>query len=714
MDTPGGTITHVRKRDGSLQAFDAGRIECAIASAMSEVGRPNVEEARRLTGIVVGELGRLKPPPSVEQIQDVVERILAEQGHPEVAKAYILYRHAHAELRETKSALGIRDDLKLSVNAAKVLQARYLQKNEKGEVIETPRQMMERVARAVAKVDELYREDVARAEEEFLRALLRLEFLPNSPTLMNAGTPLGQLSACFVLPVGDSMTEIFEAVRHMALIHQSGGGTGFSFSHLRPAGDVVRSTGGIASGPVSFMQVFDTATSVIKQGGRRRGANMAVLRVDHPDIVEFITVKAERRGLQNFNLSVSVPDAYMAAVRDNHDYPLINPRTGQPVARKNARDIFELIVTCACRCGDPGLIFLDAINRDNPTPQLGQIEATNPCGEQPLLPYESCNLGSINVAAFVEDGQLQWDRIAALIPIAVHFLDNVCDASRFPLPQIEHITRANRKIGLGVMGFAETLIKLGIPYNSEEGVAFGERLMKFINETAHAASVALARRRGSFPNFEGSLWQRRNYPCMRNATVTTIAPTGTISMIANVSSGIEPLFALSYFRNVLNGARLMEQNALFEHTARQRGFYSRELMAEIARRGSVQGMDIVPKDVQRLFVTAFDVAPEWHVRMQAAFQRHTDNSVSKTVNLPSSATPGDVRRTYLLAYALQCKGITIYRYGSVPAQVLQISAAADALQGPPAPETAPGELAEFADYITCDADFSGECRECAT
>ena len=719
MSTTPRPITHVRKRDGSLQPFDPGRIERAIAGAMSEVGPINEPEARRLATEVIDALRTLEPPPAVEQIQDVVERVLAEQGHPDVAKAYILYRRDHTELREAKSALGVRDDLKLTVNAAKVLQARYLMKNEKGLVIETPRQMMQRVAHAVAGFDDLFGDEMygeykGRSETEFADMLTRLEFLPNSPTLMNAGTPLGQLAACFVLPVGDSMSEIFEAVRHMALIHQSGGGTGFSFSRLRPAGDVVRSTGGIASGPVSFMSVFDTATNVIKQGGRRRGANMAILRVDHPDIVDFITVKAERRGLQNFNLSVAVPDAFMAAVRDNKDYDLINPRTREAVGRKNARDIFDLITTSAWRCGDPGLVFIDAINRDNPTPQLGEFEATNPCGEQPLLPYESCNLGSINVAALVEGGQLQWDRLERLIPIAVHFLDNVCDGSRFPLPQIEQITRANRKIGLGLMGFAEVLIKLGIPYDSEEGVAFGEKLMKFVNEKAHAASVELAHRRRSFDNFKGSLWERRGYTAMRNATVTTIAPTGTISMIAGVSSGIEPLFALSYFRNVLGGARLMEQNVLFEQVARSRGFYSKELMTEIARRGSVRGLKQVPDDVQRVFVTAFDVAPEWHVRMQAAFQKHTDNSVSKTVNLPSSATPGDVRRIYLLAYSLKCKGITIYRYGSVPGQVLQVTAAAEGVQRPVSPDQVGDELAEFADYVTCDAEFSGECRECAT
>jgi len=715
MNEPAGQLTHVRKRDGSLQPFDPDRIRRAIAGAMSDIGSIDDAEARRLTAEVVGRLGSIGTPPAVEEIQDVVERVLAALGHADVAKAYILYRRSRAEVRETKSALGIRDDLKLSLNAAKVLHARYLLKNEKGEVIETPRQMLQRVAHAVAEADRAYEgEDAARAEREFLEMLVRMEFLPNSPTLMNAGTPLGQLAACFVLPVGDSMAEIFDAVRNMALIHQSGGGTGFSFSRLRPAGDVVRSTMGVASGPVSFMRVFDTATDVVKQGGRRRGANMAILRADHPDIVDFVTAKAERRGLQNFNLSVAVTDAFMAAVRDNADYHLINPRTGQPAGKRNARALFDLIAASAWRCGDPGLVFIDAVNRDNPTPQLGEIEATNPCGEQPLLPYESCNLGSINVSAFVDAGHFQWERFERIIPTAVHFLDNVCDVSRHPLPQVEQVTRGNRKIGLGVMGFAEALVKLSIPYDSAEGLAFGERLMQRLNDNAHTASVELARRRGSFAHLEGSRWQQRGYDCLRNATVTTIAPTGTISMIAGVSSGIEPIFALSYFRNVLGGAKLMEENALFQQAAQAGGFYSRALMTQIARRGSVRDMKEVPAQVRRLYATAFDVAPEWHVRMQAAFQRHTDNSVSKTVNLPSSATPSDVRRIYLLAYALKCKGITVYRYGSLPGQALQITAAAEQLQRPTLTDDAEQELSDYADYLTCDTDFSGECRECAT
>ncbi len=517
----------------------------------------------------------------------------------------------------------------------------------------------------------------------------------NSPTLMNAGTDIGQLSACFVLPVYDSIEGIFDALKCMALIHKSGGGTGFSFSRLRPKGDIVGSTKGVASGPVSFMKIFDVATEVIKQGGRRRGANMGILRVDHPDIVEFITAKEKEGVLSNFNISVGITDSFMEAVEEDGSFDLINPRNGEHVRSVRARDIFDLIVTMAWRTGDPGLVFLDEINRHNPTPHIGTIESTNPCGEVPLLPFESCNLGSINLSRMVDDGEINWERLRSTVRVAVHFLDNVIDANKYPIPEIEKMTKANRKIGLGVMGFAEMLIKMGIPYDSEEGVAMAEKVMSFISEEARRKSVELGEERGSFPNFNGSVWERRGYKSMRNATVTSIAPTGTISIIAGTSSGIEPLFAVSYIRNVL-GTQFFEVNQVFEKIAKERGFYSSSLIAEVTRLGSIQGIKGIPEDVKRIFVTALDISPEWHVRMQAAFQKYTDNAVAKTVNLPNDATLEDVRRVFLLAYKLKCKGITVYRYGSRSGQVLTVG------------ERGREEVSNQP-YIQVDSEFSGGC-----
>jgi ribonucleoside-diphosphate reductase alpha chain len=525
-----------------------------------------------------------------------------------------------------------KDEMTLSLNAEEILKRRYLLKDERGEVIETPPQMFARVAKAVASAEQKYgksKEDVRELERRFYQLTSDLEFLPNSPTLMNAGTELGQLAACFVLPVEDSMEGIFGAVKNMAVIHQSGGGTGFSFSRLRPKGDVVKSTGGIASGPVSFMRVFDVATGVIKQGGKRRGANMGILNVDHPDIMEFIRAKGEGE-FANFNTSIAVTDEFMRLLERNGAYDLINPRTHEVVSSVNAREVFDEIVTYAWKVGDPGLIFIDEINRHNPLPALGAIEATNPCSEQPLLPSESCTLGSVNVSRFVTavGGEVDWERLKAAIWLGVRFLDDVIDVNRYPLPEIEEMSRANRKIGLGVMGFAELLIKLGIPYDSTDALSVAERLMRFVTEEARQCSQALGLERGSFPNFELSSW--RIYKAMRNATVTTIAPTGTISIIAGCSSGIEPLFAVAFVRNVMGG--MLEINGLFNAIAKERGFYSKELIAEIAKRGSITDIDGIPADIKRLFVTALDISPEWHVRMQAAFQKYTDNAVSKCIS----------------------------------------------------------------------------------
>ncbi|MEM2873789.1 MAG: vitamin B12-dependent ribonucleotide reductase [Nitrososphaerales archaeon] len=693
-------IQEIQKRDGRIVKFEAGKIANAIHKAFIAVNREDGEEAKRLSDQVVAILeerfgGKI---PHVENVQDIVEETLIRNGYADVAKAYILYRRKRTEIREAKKFFGVADELKLSVNAVSVLERRYLQKNEEGKVIETPRQMFERVAKTIAAADLLYNKatDVESVEEEFLRLMTSLEFIPNSPTLMNAGTRIGQLSACFVLPVGDSMQSIFDTLKYAALIHQTGGGTGFSFSRLRPKGDVVGSTKGIASGPVSFMRIYDTATDVIKQGGRRRGANMGILRVDHPDIIEFITAKSKEGFLTNFNISVALTDSFMKALEKDDEYELINPRTKMPVNKLKASNVFNLMATMAWATGDPGAIFIDRINEFNPTPQIGEIESTNPCGEQPLLPYESCNLGSINLSNMVKDDIL-WDKLRYTIRASVHFLDNVIDVNKFPLPQTESITKANRKIGLGVMGFADMLIQLGIPYDSKEALTMAEKLMSFISKEAIQKSVELADERGSFPNFDGSLWQKRGYKAIRNSTVTTIAPTGTISIIAGCSSGIEPIFAVSFVRNVLEGTKLLEVNPIFEEIAKKRGFYSADLMMEIAKKGSVQEIDGVPEDVKRLFVTALDIEPEWHVRMQAAFQKYTDNAVSKTINLPHDASVEDVRDAYLLAYKLGCKGITVYRYGSKREQVLYLGSVLGVEKG------------ETLEYVSADPEYSGGC-----
>jgi ribonucleoside-diphosphate reductase alpha chain len=619
-----------------------------------------LEVAQPLPGMEEFVPRQTKQPMSPSQIRAIVKDVLTADEFSPQARSQVI------------------SGIKLSDNALRVLERRYLIKDGEGRVIETPQELFRRVARHIASAELIYNPeaDVSICEEAFYQLMGSLEFLPNSPTLMNAGRELGQLSACFVIPIEDSMESIFNAVKYTALIHKSGGGTGFSFSRLRPERDRVGSTGGVASGPVSFMRAFDVTTDVIKQGGMRRGANMAILSVEHPDVLRFIEVKEDPQVLTNFNLSVAVTDKFMKAVEKGTDYNLVNPRTGELTDKLNAKGVFDKIVDMAWRTGDPGVVFIDEINRHNPTPKLGKIESTNPCGEQPLLPFESCNLGSINLSKMVmhKDGQpfVDYDKLSQTVKLAVRFLDDVIEVNQFPLPEIAEMTKTTRKIGLGVMGFADILIQLGIPYDSEQGLAVAKEIAHFISEEADKASIELAQERGVFPAFQGSVYDMPDGPHFRNASRTTIAPTGSLSIIANCSSGIEPLFALSYVRHILEGEEFVEVNPYFEEAAQTGGFYSSDLMKQLAEGKRLKDVEEVPEEMKGLFVTAHDISPEWHVRMQAAFQKFTDSAVSKTVNFPSEATPDDVAKVYMLAYQEGLKGITIYRDRSRESQVLTV------------------------------------------
>ncbi len=559
--------------------------------------------------------------------------------------------------------------ISLTENALYILEKRYLKKDEQGKVAETPEEMFRRVAQTVASAELLYHPgaDVEVWSDEFYQIMASLEFLPNSPTLLNAGRELGQLSACFVLPVYDSLESIFEAVKNTALIHKSGGGTGFSLSRLRPAGDRVGSAGGVAGGPVSFIRAFSVAADTIRQGGIRQGCNIATLNVDHPDIMKFIVAKDNPDALTNFYISVVVTNEFMEAVKAGADYNLVNPHNNKVVGKLNAREVFNRIVEQTWKTGDPGIVFIDRIEQDNPTPQLGRLEGVCGCGEQILLPYESCNLGSINLTRMLQyknkTTRVDYHKLAGTVKVAIRFLDNIIDVNRFPLPETEEMTKKTRKIGLGVMGFADMLIQLGIPYNSEEALGVASDVMRFINEEAHKASVVLAEERGVFPAFEDSIYDVSSVR-LRNASCTTIAPTGTLSIIAGCSSGIEPNFALVFIRNLMEGEQLLEVNPYLEAVARREGCYSKELMKKLACGNHLSNMGNIPRKIRRLFVTALEMKGEWHVRMQAAFQKHTDNAVSKTVNLPGEATLGDIAEIYMMSYEAGLKGITVYRDGS--------------------------------------------------
>ncbi len=716
-------VTSTRRK---TRTINRNKVAGAVFAAAESMGITDRRLLEKLTEQVSQRLELAHPLPGMEELISPRSKYILSPPQVEAIVKEVL---AADELFSPQANVQVVSGIELSQNALRVLEKRYLIKDENGKAVEAPQELFRRVARNVASAELLYDSEAgtSHCEESFYRLMANLEFLPNSPTLMNAGRELGQLSACFVIPIEDSMESIFDAVKYTALIHKSGGGTGFSFSRLRPEKDRVGSTGGIASGPVSFMRTFDTTTDVIKQGGMRRGANMAILNVNHPDILRFITAKEDPNSLTNFNLSVAVTNDFMEAVKERADYDLVNPRTGDVAGKLNAREVFDKIVDLAWRTGDPGIVFIDEMNRHNPTPQLGRIESTNPCGEQPLLPFESCNLGSINLSKMVilHNNQMQVDygKLSQTVRLAVRFLDDVVDANRFPLPQISERTKATRKIGLGLMGFADMLIQLGIAYDSEQALSTAEEVMQFISEEANKASIELAGERGVFPAFEGSIYDVPGGSRFRNASRTTVAPTGSLSIIANCSSGIEPLFALSYVRHVLEGEELLEINPYFEKVARERGFYSNELMQQLAEGERLRDMEGVPDEVKRVFVTAHDISPEWHVKMQAAFQKSTDSAVSKTVNFPHEATREDIDKVYMMAYDKSLKGITIYRDRSRESQVLTIGEATETTEGKLVPRERPKITRGITErvstgcgyiYVTINFDEHGICEVFST
>lgn len=682
-------ITDIKKRDGSVVLFEQIKITNAIHKAIKAIDKKDGKLALKFSNeaIKILEQETGQSIPSVELVQDIVVRVLSSHDK-KLSEAYQQYRQKRTQIREAKFVVNVNGEkIRLTKNAVKVLESRYLIKDENGKLIETPEQLFKRVARNIALAERIFDKSttddrVQLIQDQIYEMMGRLEFLPNSPTLMNAGAPLQQLSACFVLSMDDSMESIFETVKEAALIHKTGGGTGFNFSKLRPRGDMVKSTSGVASGPISFMKVVDAATESIKQGGKRRGANMGILNADHPDLLEFITCKSDGTTLQNFNISVGAPDKFIEAALNNEKWSLVNPRNQKKIKEINAGETFDIIVSNAWETGDPGFLFLDKMNdwRGNSTPALGRIVTTNPCGEVPMFAYESCNLGSINLDKVLiqksNKYEIDWEKLKKLVHLCIRFLDNVIEMNKYPLPEIDAMSKAQRRLGLGIMGWADILIRLEIPYNSEEAIKLGEKLMSFFDKEAREASSKLAEERGVFPNYQYSVYPAKGVK-MRNCALTTIAPTGTIGIIAACSQGIEPIFALAYIRKSyigkgLDPVDLVEVNPLFEEVAKREGFYSEELMKQVAQHGTVQDIQEVPEKWRKVFVTAHDLSPEDHIKMQAAFQKYIDNAVSKTINFKSTATKEDVKKAYILAWKLGCKGITIYRDLSKAQQVLNI------------------------------------------
>ena len=671
-------IKNILKRDGTRTEFSLSKIADSIFRAAETVGGKDKALAIKIAHEVVQKLNEKygDKDPTAEKVQDLVERTLIEKGHIKTAKAYILHQHKKNEEQTKARQHYAQGGLNFSQEAIRILERRYLLKDMQGNFTENPEQMLRRVAQNIAHADTFYgatETEVKAMEDVFFAMMGELRFLPNSPTLMNAGTKTQQLSSCVVLPVEDSMKGIFGTLHDAALIHQRGSGTGFSFSRLRPKGDPVGRNIGVASGPVAFLGVFDAALDVIKQGGVRPGANMAVLRVDHPDILRFIECKRDKRSLKNFNISVAVTDNFMKAVEQDREYFVINPKNEKYVGKLRARDVFSVIVQNAWKTGDPGLLFIDEINRQHPAKNLGEIETTNQCGEAPLLPYEGCVLGSLNLNKFVNKDftAIDWLLLKQTVHDAVHFLDNVVDMNSYPKPEIEEKTKRTRKFGLGIMGFADVLVKLKLKYDSEQGLEFADTLFSFIKDAAYEKSQQLAQVRGVCSAWPGSDHDK-NGRKMRNMTCLSISPTGTISILADASPSCEPLYAISYQKTVLGDTELIYLNKHFEQMAKEKGFYSTDLMKRIARAGSIQQFKDIPQDVRDIFVTAQDISPEWHIQMQAVLQKHVDNSISKTINFPAIAAIKDVENAYLLAWNMKCKGITIYRDGSYEGQVMNI------------------------------------------
>jgi ribonucleoside-diphosphate reductase alpha chain len=669
-------IKTILKRDGRILPFDKEKLINAIYKAAESIGGKDRKRAEELAKLVQGKIEeRLKgkTETNVEQVQDYIEFVLIDQGHAKTVKAFILYRQKRSEERERRQSIlqgKIDENVKFSENALRILENRYLLKDENDHIIETPSEMLYRVASAVAHAERKYKRSVKKATDLFYEMLINLEFLPNSPTLMNAGTEVQQLSSCFAVPIEDSVESIFSALKNAVTIQKTGGGTGFAFSRLRPKDSQVGNRLNVSAGPISFLKVFNSAMNAVKQSGRRQGANMGVLRVDHPDILEFIKLKQKDTTISNFNISVAITNSFMDALKKRRDYELIDPNTKKAVSKISAAQVFDNIVDSAWKNGDPGLIFIDRMNERSPVKHIGEIETTSACAEQPLLPNESCNLGSINLTTCLMEDKFDWEKLKSIIHKAVHFLDNVVDVNQHPIKEIEAMTKKTRKIGLGIMGFADVLYKLRIPYNSNEGLKFAEKLMKFIRIQARKRSEILANKRGPYPAWENSKHQKKGVK-LRNATILTMAQTGSTSMIADVSPGMEPNFAISYIKTALDGKEFIHGNTFFKEATKEKDIYSLDLMRKVALAGSLQDVEGLPREIKKIFVTTLDIEPEWHVKMQATFQKYVDSSVSKTVNLPQSATLNDVRKILLMAWNENCNSIALYRQSSVSDQVLK-------------------------------------------